>query len=245
MIRLLIGLVLLPTAGLTLAAAGRGLGVVAVRSPASLPFLAGCCLTAAAWLLGRFAAQPGSVLAGLETVLRKLYVFGHELTHALAAWAFGGKVLAFHVGESGGHVDLSQTNAFVALAPYCVPLFALAVIAAYRLILWLRPAAGGQSAFLALMGVTLSFHAVKTCEVLWDRRQPDLAAAGGSVFSISWIALANGLVLLALLKALFPREVPIGGELRDVAILTEGFWRWTWGLLRPLASGIVAQLRNL
>ena len=50
-----------------------------------------------------------------------LYVFGHELTHALCVTLLGGKVHRFHVGSKGGHVLSDRTNTLIALAPYFLP----------------------------------------------------------------------------------------------------------------------------
>src|SRR4029453_4558617 len=38
----------------------------------------------------------------------RLYVFGHELTHALWTWLFWGRVKRFKVGASGGHVVITK-----------------------------------------------------------------------------------------------------------------------------------------
>lgn len=208
LIRLLLGVVLLPTSALVLVA-----GAGELVGGASAPFWAGFAAALARWWYG----------GGL---VRRLYVLGHELTHALAAWGMGAKVHAIHVGERGGHVDLSESNFIVALAPYCVPLYALLVVGAYRGWLWWQPARPAPGLFLALMGAALAFHWALTAETLWSARQPDLQAAGGRIFSLSLIALANGLCLLLLSKALFPRSVDLG---RAVARAYEGtrlFWGW-------------------
>jgi tellurite resistance protein TehA-like permease len=46
-----------------------------------------------------------------------LYVFGHELTHALWTWLFGGKVKKFKASAKGGHVIVTKNNFLIALAP--------------------------------------------------------------------------------------------------------------------------------
>src|SRR5262245_15425951 len=46
-----------------------------------------------------------------------IYVFGHELTHALWAWLFGGRVKKFKVTSKGGHVVISKSNFLIVLAP--------------------------------------------------------------------------------------------------------------------------------
>lgn len=245
MLRLLVGLALMPSSALTLLAAAQAMALLAARAPSAFPFLAGLLLAVAAWLFGRYCAVSDAGPVGwIGAAARRIYVFGHELTHALAAWSVGGKVLGFKVGDSGGHVDLSHSNAFIALAPYCVPIYTLLLIFGYRLLLWLRPGSGNDFIFPILVGLTLAFHGIKTFEVLFDRRQPDLAQAGGLVFSLSWIALANGLLVLILLKALFPGAVALSDDLRLIGERTEGFWGWLWHFLKPLTTGFAAQLRR-
>ncbi len=247
LIRWLVGLALLPTAALTAWAALKSLALLAARSSAAAPFFAGAALSAALWLVARAAETSGGAAGLVWSASSRAYVLGHELTHALAAWSLGAKVHGFRVGETGGHVDLSTSNAYIALAPYCVPLYTLLVIAGYRAALWMRPAAGegaGSSLFLALVGATLAFHVLKTLETLLSRKQPDLAAAGGVVFSSAWIALANGLCLLVLAKFLFPRSVAVATELRGVAALSRRFWLGAWACLAPLKRDFVAQLRR-
>jgi hypothetical protein len=180
----------------------------------------------------------------LEALSRRFYVFGHELTHAVAAWSMGAKVLDFKVGDDGGHVDLSHSNAYIALAPYCVPIYTLLVVAGYRALLYFRPAVGGRSGFLGLMGLTIGFHLIKTFETISDRKQPDLPAAGGVVFSLSWILLANSLAVLLLVKALFPAAVDLGASARVLARSTASFWRGLYAFMEPLRHSFVAQLKR-
>ena len=71
-----------------------------------------------------------------------VYVFGHELTHALWTWAMGGKVKRFKASARGGQVVVTRTNFLVSLAPYFFPLYAMLVVlvfsAGHRLWDW-RP----------------------------------------------------------------------------------------------------------
>ena len=39
-----------------------------------------------------------------------IYVFGHELTHALWVWMMGGRVSKFHVSSDGGHIIIEQAQ---------------------------------------------------------------------------------------------------------------------------------------
>ncbi|MEK7858716.1 MAG: hypothetical protein AAB320_06195 [Elusimicrobiota bacterium] len=225
--RLVFGLALLPSSLITLFIAARTLALLAAGAPDAFPFLGGLGVSLLLWTAARwFLAGAGGAAGWVGVMVRRLYVFGHELTHALAAWSIGAKVHAFHVGEEGGHVDLSHSNAFIALAPYCAPIYTLLVVVGYRLLLWLRPGWAGQTGFLVLMGLTLAFHFLLTFECLWDRKQPDLAAGGGVIFSLALIVLANGLVVLLVAKTLFPKSVLLGEPLRQICVLSAAFWSW-------------------
>ena len=45
-----------------------------------------------------------------------IYVFGHEFTHVLWTWLFGGRVKRFRATARGGHVIVTKTNFLIALA---------------------------------------------------------------------------------------------------------------------------------
>lgn len=230
LLRLLIGLALLPTAAISLFTAAKTLGLLAAHSRPAAPFLAGILACALARIFLDFRRSCVGVLS------RRLYVFGHELTHALAAWSHGGKVHGFKVGDQGGHVDLSHSNALIALAPYFVPLYTALVVFLYRLLLWWNPGLGWNAAYYFLMGLTLSFHLIFTFDCLFNHEQPDLAAAGGAVFSISLIGLANGLSVLFLLKILFPQSVALKGSLSQIATTSISFWKKLFLIFYSLES---------
>jgi hypothetical protein len=46
-----------------------------------------------------------------------IYVVGHELTHALWALMFGGRVKRFKATSRGGHVVVTKSNSLIVLAP--------------------------------------------------------------------------------------------------------------------------------
>lgn len=238
MFRLLVGLALLPLSASLSWVGAKTLAGVAVASAGAAPFAAGLGLSTAGWLVARFAVVDplGPVGWGVR-LSRWTYVLGHELTHALAAWALGGSVYGIKVGEDGGHVDLSHSNAFIALAPYCVPLYVCAVAFGYRIVLWLRPAFAGEALFLGLMGAALAFHLLLTWDALTETVQPDLKAAGGVVFSWAVIAAVNGAVVLVLLKALFPDSVGLLARFKESARLTAWVWSGAWSVSRPAALG--------
>ena len=243
MLRLLVGILLLPLSASLFWAAAKALAGVALGASAAAPFVAGMGLTTVAWIMGRHVIDPGGRYGWGMRAARWMYVMGHELTHALAAWTSGGSVFAIHVAEEGGHVDLSHTSAFVALAPYCVPFHALLVVAGYRVLLWLKPEAQAETVFLLLMGGALAFHALMTWETLTQVKQPDLDAAGGALFSFALIGAVNGLVVLLLLKALFPESVAFGAAVKAAGLGAWWFWTKAWTLAWPTAKDLWRRAR--
>ncbi len=126
-----------------------------------------------------------------------LYVFGHELTHALGVWLMGGKVSRFRVGREGGHILTDKNNFLIALAPYFFPLYSILVLALYGglgLFVDLQPY--GRLLY-ALVGVTWAFHFTFTCWMI-PKNQSDLSD-NGTIFSLVVIYLINLLLLSAML----------------------------------------------
>jgi hypothetical protein len=126
-----------------------------------------------------------------------LYVFGHELTHALWVWMMGGRVSRFKVGRHGGHIMTDKNNFLIALAPYFFPLYSIVVIALYgALSLFLDLQPYGRLLY-ALVGVTWAFHLSFTCWMI-PENQTDLSD-NGTFFSLVVIYLINLILLSALL----------------------------------------------
>jgi hypothetical protein len=123
-----------------------------------------------------------------------IYVFGHELTHALWAWLFGGKVKKMKVTSSGGHVIVTKTNFLITLAPYFFPLYAVIVIAIFATGHWIW----GWHKFLVyfdlLLGAAYAFHVTLTFHTL-QTQQSDITSQG-YLFSAVIIFLGNACILL-------------------------------------------------
>jgi len=123
-----------------------------------------------------------------------LYVVGHELTHAVWVWLFGGQVKKFKASSDGGHVVVTRNNFLIGLAPYFFPLYAVLVVLAFALgtlfwnwrqhAVWFHLFIGAAYAF----HVTLTFHVLRT-------RQSDITQQG-CLFSAVVIFLGNAAVLL-------------------------------------------------
>lgn len=131
----------------------------------------------------------------------RIYVFGHELTHALAILLCGGKVHAFKVSAKGGMITTDTANAFVALAPYFFPVYTLFLFTLYNVVDLFFPLTSFAGAYYMLLGVTYAFHIV--CNFAFARSyQPDLQEEG-VFFSLVMIIFANVIVVTLLMRLMF------------------------------------------
>ncbi len=123
-----------------------------------------------------------------------IYVLGHELTHALWAWLFGGQVKRLKVTAKGGHVIVTKTNFLIGLAPYFFPLYAVLVVAVFVTghLIWNWQ--GILVWFHLLLGAAYAFHVTLTVYIL-QNRQTDITEQG-YLFSAVIIFLGNVGVLL-------------------------------------------------
>jgi hypothetical protein len=132
-----------------------------------------------------------------------IYVFGHELTHALWTWLHGGQVKKMKITSKGGHVVISKTNFLIALAPYFFPLYAVLVIGVFALgnLIWNWH--GYLVWFHLLVGAAYAFHVSLTIHIL--RTQQSDITSQGYLFSAVVIFLGNVCVLLFAIPLLTAR----------------------------------------
>ncbi|MEO6181756.1 MAG: hypothetical protein ABIP71_01350 [Verrucomicrobiota bacterium] len=178
--KLIIAILLLPVCIGASHALWRVLRTTGSADQTWVPMLAG----AACWIC-IFVLLPKPML---------IYVFGHEFTHALWTWAFGGKVKKFKATARGGHVVVTKTNFVIGLAPYFFPVYVALIVIVFLaghviwnwryLEVWFHLLIGAAYAF----HVTLTWHILKT-------RQTDITQEG-YLFSGVIIFLGNISVLL-------------------------------------------------
>lgn len=135
----------------------------------------------------------------------RTYVFGHELTHALAAWMTGGKVKHFHVSKKGGSVTVSKSNFWISLSPYIVPIYTIALLGLFFSIDYFYPVQRYWRPFLWVLGLSMGFHVALTVYAL-KMDQPDLKTSGRFLSGVI-IYLGNAASVVFLLGILFPRTV--------------------------------------
>ncbi|MCW5558440.1 MAG: hypothetical protein KIT22_11500 [Verrucomicrobiae bacterium] len=152
-----------------------------------------------------------------------LYVVGHELTHAVWTWLFGGRVKSLRATSRGGHVVVTRTNTLIVLAPYFFPLYAVLWAVIWGLAAWLLDARGLRPWFHFGLGLTYAFHVTLTVHIL-RIRQPDIHAEGWFLSAVV-IWLGNVLVLLLTLPPLTGR-VGLTGALGWMVDRTGRFLAW-------------------
>ena len=208
-IKLILAILLLPVC----AGAARALWLVIQRCGSAdttwVPLLAG----AVCWLV-IFLMLPKPMW---------LYVLGHELTHALWTWLFGGQVKKMKITSAGGHVVISKTNFVIALAPYFFPLYAVLVITVFAVGHWFWNWHGWLVYFHLLLGAAYAFHVTLTWHVL-QTQQSDITSQGW-LFSAVVIFLGNVCVLLFGLP-LLTAKVGMVGSLRLWLQSTDILLRW-------------------
>lgn len=213
------------------------------------PFVWAMCLTLADSFSmmsgpaeGVFSKEAVSLFAGLASFLVvwallpnqvKIYVLGHELTHALWGMAFGARVGKLRVGAHGGSVTLSKSNVWITLSPYFFP-FWTAVVGAIALIVrcvrfFTHPDMPFPFPWLWMfaVGFTWCFHACFTIKSLM-LTQPDVMEYG-RVFSwtlilvcnlaavLLWIVCTTDAGALEMAHALWRNSVRVYGWLIDAA----------------------------
>ncbi len=193
-------------------------------------------LGSALWTLWFF----GSIWSMGEPRPLRAYVFGHELTHAIWVWLWGGRVSAFQVSRDGGYILTDTHNFWIALAPYFYPLYSLVLIVLYGVVSLFYDVAhvGDTVMFMTplqwlflLLGGSWAFHLSFTIWMI-PKGQSDLSYHG-NFFSLVIIYLMNVLVLALFLIVAAP-EITFGGFGRDLWVNAEDFSAAVWGGVETL-----------
>jgi hypothetical protein len=165
-----------------------------------------------------------------------IYVFGHELTHALWVWLMGGRVSRFRVSRDGGHVVTTKANFWIALAPYFFPIYSILSIAIYgALSLFLNIQPYGRLLY-AVIGATWAFHFTFTCWMI-PKNQTDLSDQG-TFFSLVVIYLMN-LLLLSTMLILASPQITFASFGADLLTNLGHFAQWIIELIHSFAPALV------
>ena len=195
-------------------------------------------LGAALWTLWFF----GSIWALGQPRPLRAYVFGHELTHAIWVWLWGGKVSAFEVSREGGYILTDTHNFWIALAPYFYPLFSFVVIFGYGVasVFWNITRVEETFMFMTplqwlflLLGATYAFHLSFTIWMI-PKGQTDLTYHG-TFFSLVIIYLMN-LLLLAVFLIVVARDLSFASFGRELLDNAEDFSSIVWGWVQQIRA---------
>jgi len=153
------------------------------------------------------------------------YIFGHELTHGLFSLLFGGKIKKFQVSIRGGSIHLTKTNFLIILAPYFFPVYVFLFLLFWGGIKHFYPTVVQyHSYFLFGLGFFLGLHLVYTWYSL-RTNQPDLRKAG-ILFSLLIVLFSNCLIIVLLLKLLFPKSISLYWFFRNIWVTQYKIWVW-------------------
>lgn len=187
---------------------GDSIGHSFWRTPAFWFFSMGVIL----WLIS-FVALPRPVA---------VYVWAHEMTHAIFVILCGGKVSDFQSSSKGGYVLTNKNNVLISLSPYFFPLYTVILVPVCLLlgaltdlsVLLTLPGGFGFRplwGLFLLIGLSWGFHITFTMWMI-GKDQPDLRI-NGVFFSVTLIYLVNSL-LIALLLILAAPEATLAGFVR-------------------------------
>lgn len=163
-----------------------------------------------------------------------LYVFGHELTHALWVWMMGGRVSRFKVGREGGHILTDKNNFLIALAPYFFPLYSILAIGIYGLLSLFYSVQSYGPLLYAIVGATWAFHFTFTCWMI-GKNQTDLTDHG-TFFSLVLIYLLN-LLLLSVMLVLASKQITFASFGADFVANIGNFSHWLVDLFERFSRG--------
>jgi hypothetical protein len=163
-----------------------------------------------------------------------IYVFGHELTHALWVVLMGGRVSRFKVGRDGGHIVTNRSNFFIALAPYFFPLYSILAIAIYGALGLFNNVQPWGKLLYAVIGATWAFHFTFTCWMI-PKSQTDLREHG-TFFSLTVIYLMN-LLLLIVMLIMASSQITFAGFGADILTNIGNFSHWVVNLFDEFRKG--------
>ena len=135
------------------------------------------------------------------------YVFGHELTHALAGLLSGAQIKKFKVYRNKGSVSLTKNNVFITLAPYFVPIYPIIIILVYFTLAWYIDVTKIYSWFLFFSGIALAFYYALTFYAI-KVGQEDMIIYG-EFFSFVFVCFINIIMVILILAWIFPNKIEI------------------------------------
>lgn len=127
----------------------------------------------------------------------RIYVFAHELTHALFVKLCGGTVKKVSIQKDKGYIISDRSNFLITLAPYLFPFYAAIFGIVGVAISFFAKSEYVDTVLWVGIGVCLGYHWMMTGKML-TTRQSDFSSQG-YFFSFAIILLTNFILFLVLL----------------------------------------------
>ncbi len=166
----------------------------------------------------------------------RIYIFGHELTHAIGALLCGSKIKQFKVNKKKGSLVVSKSNFFISLAPYFFPLYTTIILLLYFVLNKFIDIAPYTRWFMFATGFTLSFHLALTLYAILEG-QPDIRKTG-ILFSLVLIIIVNIIVIELILKLISPASISLRYFLNESVSVTGNIIFWISDLFRKIKRSI-------
>jgi hypothetical protein len=161
----------------------------------------------------------------------RIYVFAHELTHAIFIKICGGKIKKLSVQKNQGYVISDRSNFLITLAPYLFPFYAVIFGIIIVIIKSTLNPPYVDTILWIVLGVCLGYHWMMTGKMLMTR-QSDFSSQG-YFFSFTLILLTN-FSLFLLLLFLLPTPVYFGKKALVFANEVRQSYVWIFAKLEKL-----------
>lgn len=157
------------------------------------------------WFLTGFVIFFGVFL--IKSVPGRVYVFGHELTHAFWTILFRGKIKEFNVSSKNGSVVATKNNFLISLAPYFFPIYTFLIIFIFYILAFFLPVSKYIEWLFFFVGFSYSFHIFLNFESL-SVGQSDVKKTG-KIFSYIIIAILNIIIAVVVIKFITPDKIAL------------------------------------
>ena len=181
------------------------------------------------------AITMAALTVWFKTKLNIVYVFAHEMTHALFCLLTFSRIHKISVTSHGGFVEHSDANMLITLSPYCFPFYLMIALLLRLLTETLLPGIIPWPLWCALFGLCTTFHAIFTFDALVSVAQPDTEPYG-RLFSYVLITELN--LFFALLAAALTGLISYSGAATALLGFTADTYLFIWDVLTAVCAKI-------
>lgn len=144
-------------------------------------------------------------ISKFNSLINKLYIISHELSHALAGILKGNKIKKIKISDTKGYVSFSKKpDKFTTIFPYIFPFYNILILLLYFLI-FLVTEINLYVFFTFFEGFFLTFYIINTISIILTP-QSDFRKFGGRLKSIFFITMLNICIVMITLVIIFPEK---------------------------------------